>query len=53
MTKTKCKICGYIYDPERGEKRRGIAVGTEWKDVPDDFRCPSCGAKRKVFIEID
>ncbi|MDR1818838.1 MAG: rubredoxin [Methanobrevibacter sp.] len=53
MIKAKCKICGYVYDPEKGEKRRNIAPGTEWNDVPDDFRCPSCGAAKKSFIEID
>jgi rubredoxin len=53
MTRAKCKVCGYIYDPANGEKRKDIAPGTDWPDVPDDFRCPSCGAPRKSFTELD
>jgi len=45
----KCKVCGYIYDPEKGEPRANVEPGTEWKDVPDNFKCPSCGAPKRMF----
>jgi rubredoxin len=52
MTKAKCKICGYIYDPEVGEERKNVAPNTDWPDVPKNFRCPSCGAGKKAFVEL-
>lgn len=45
----KCKVCGYIYDPEKGEPRANVEPGTEWEDVPDKFKCPSCGAPKRMF----
>ncbi|WP_066971201.1 rubredoxin [Methanobrevibacter filiformis] len=51
--KMKCKVCGYVYDPEKGESRRNVEPGTEWEDVPNRFTCPSCGAPKKSFISID
>lgn len=50
--KMKCKICGYIYDPKKGESRRNIESGTEWEEVPDSFYCPLCGAPKKNFRPI-
>jgi rubredoxin len=52
MTKFKCKICGWIYDSEVGMPRNGIEPGTKFLDLPDNFRCPKCGAQKKWFIEI-
>ena len=46
-----CSICGYIYDPEAGEPDSGIAPGTAWEDVPDDFVCPLCGVGKDQFEE--
>jgi len=43
-----CIACGYIYDPERGEPRRGIAPGTAFQDLPDDYICPVCGVYARV-----
>jgi rubredoxin len=53
MSKARCKICGYVYHSENGEDTKDVVAGTEWEDVPEDFRCPSCGAKKKLFIEIN
>lgn len=47
--KMKCKTCGYIYDPEKGESRRNIESGTGWEDVHESFYCPVCGAPKKNF----
>ena len=40
-----CTICGYVYDPDIGDEEHGIAVGTEWNDLPEDWRCPVCGCE--------
>jgi rubredoxin len=47
----QCQVhyCGYVYDPEVGEPKSGIAPGTKWEDVPEDFRCPFCGAGKNMF----
>jgi rubredoxin len=39
----KCRLCGYIYSPLRGEPQHGIPAGTEFDDLPDDYVCPLCG----------
>ncbi|MBU0663995.1 MAG: rubredoxin [Proteobacteria bacterium] len=41
--------CGYVYDPDRGDRKGKIAKGTQFKDLPDDWRCPVCGATKKAF----
>ena len=51
MKKWKCTICGYIYDPEQGDPDAGVAAGTEFKDLSDDWVCPVCGAGKDVFEE--
>ncbi len=48
----RCKICGYIYDPEMGEPRTGTDPGTAFDDLPDSWRCPKCGAGKIRFIMI-
>lgn len=45
----KCSICGYVYYSEDGCSERDIAAGTLWEDVPEDFKCPLCGAIKKMF----
>lgn len=44
-----CTVCGYVYDPAKGEPDSGVAPGTEWADVPEDFVCPSCGVGKDMF----
>ncbi len=44
-----CKVCGYEYDPKKGDPEHGVAPGTEWKDVPADWVCPVCGAGKDDF----
>jgi rubredoxin len=41
--------CGYIYNPDRGDKKGKIPKGTAFADLPDDWKCPSCGASKKAF----
>jgi len=49
MDKWKCTICGYIYNPSEGDPDSGIKPGTAFEDIPDDWRCPLCGAMKKYF----
>lgn len=49
MTKWKCTICGWIYDSEKGLAEKKIAPGTAFENLPEDFRCPECGAMKKWF----
>lgn len=51
MKKYVCTVCGYVYDEEKGEPDMGIAPGTKWKDVPEDFTCPLCSVGKDQFEE--
>lgn len=44
--------CGYIYDPDKGDRRRKIPAGTKFEDLPDDWKCPVCGAGKKAFRRL-
>ncbi len=48
----RCKVCGYIYDPERGDPESGIPPGTPFEELPDDWVCPICGAGKKEFEAV-
>ena len=50
MERMQCDNCGYVYDKDVGDEKNGIAPGTEWKDVPEDYKCPECGADKSKFI---
>ena len=41
--------CGYVYDPDLGDPDNGIATGTAWEDVPEDWTCPVCGLGKDAF----
>jgi rubredoxin len=47
--KYKCKICGYIYDPEKGDPDSGIKPGTPFEALPDSWVCPICNAPKSEF----
>ena len=46
-----CEVCGYVYDESVGDPDAGIAAGTAWTDVSDDFLCPLCGVGKDSFVE--
>lgn len=48
-----CLICGWIYDEEAGLPEEGIAPGTLWEDVPPNWVCPECGARKEDFELIE
>ena len=50
--KYRCTVCGWIYDPELGDPDGGIAPGTPFEQVPDDWVCPVCGAAKSAFEKI-
>lgn len=45
-----CVACGWIYDEAAGLPEEGIAPGTPWVDVPDDWRCPECNVGKADFV---
>ena len=49
MTKYVCTVCGYVYDPEAGDPDNGVAPGTKWEDVPEDWVCPLCAVGKDMF----
>jgi len=53
MSKYKCQVCGYIYNPELGDPDGHIKPGTPWEKLPDDWVCPVCGATKDKFDKID
>lgn len=44
-----CTVCGYVYNEEQGDPDNGIAAGTLWENVPEDFVCPLCGVGKDMF----
>jgi rubredoxin len=49
----QCFFCGFIYDEALGWPEEGIAPGTTWNDVPEDWVCPQCGALKSDFQMIE
>ncbi|HUL14040.1 MAG TPA: rubredoxin [Methylococcaceae bacterium] len=47
--KFKCSACGYIFDEAEGDPDSGVAPGTRWEDIPDDWVCPQCGVDKSFF----
>ena len=53
MEKYICDVCGYAYDPAKGDPDNGIAPGTAFEDLPADWACPECGAPKDCFSKAD
>lgn len=53
MKKYQCIVCGWIYDEELGSPEEGIAPGTLWEDIPDDWICPECGVGKMDFEMVE
>jgi len=49
MEKMVCSVCGYVYDPAVGDPDNGIAPGTKFEDLPEDYVCPICGVGKDMF----
>ena len=52
MDKYFCNPCGYTYDPAKGDPEHGIAPGTAFEDIPDDWVCPICGVAKSMFQKV-
>lgn len=49
MKTWQCIVCGYFYDEAKGDPEHGIAPGTRWEDVPENWECPDCGVSKADF----
>ncbi len=52
MSKYRCKVCGYIYDPAKGDPGNGVNPGTAFESLPADWVCPECGVGKEEFEKI-
>ncbi len=52
MEKWECTACGFIYDPGLGDPENGIAPGTTFENLPDDWVCPQCGVGKEFFQKM-
>jgi rubredoxin len=53
VIKYKCNVCGYVYDPEKGDSDGGIKNGTPFEAIPDGWVCPVCGAGKDMFAKME
>ena len=53
MASYECTVCGYIYDPEKGDPDNNVEPGTPFEDLPDDWVCPVCGAEKSEFERVE
>ena len=53
MAKWECRVCGYIYDPAKGDPDNGVNAGVAFENLPEDWLCPSCGANKDLFDKLD
>jgi rubredoxin len=49
----QCMACGYMYDEAAGDPDSGVAPGTRWEDIPDEWMCPACGAMKTDFEMVE
>jgi rubredoxin-NAD+ reductase len=48
-----CEVCGFVYDEAEGWPEEGIAPGTRWADLPEDWHCPQCRAEKSKFEDVE
>ena len=53
MSRYQCVVCGYIYDPKKGDPENGIKPGTSFEELPKDWTCPLCGVGKEEFEKLD
>lgn len=53
MKKYRCTVCAWVYDPEVGDPDSGIAAGTAFEDIPQDWVCPLCGVGKEDFELVE
>ena len=52
MNKRQCLVCGHVYDPTTGDPANGIAPGTVFDHLPEEWVCPDCGAHKDMYQEL-
>jgi len=52
MEKWECLVCGYVYDPAKGDPDNGVPPGTKFEDLPDEWVCPECGVTKDNFKKL-
>ena len=52
MDKYACQVCGYTYDPVKGDPENGVNPGTKFEDLAGDWVCPLCGAPKDMFEKV-
>lgn len=52
MDSYKCDVCEWVYNPEEGYPEGGIAPGTPFEELPEDFECPICGVGKDMFSKV-
>jgi rubredoxin len=52
VNKYQCNVCGYVYDPEKGDPTQSIPPGTPFESLPEDWTCPECGVPKEEFSKI-
>jgi len=53
MKQWVCVVCGWVYDEAKGSPEEGIAPGTKWADIPDDWECHECGVGKEDFEMVE
>ncbi len=53
MKKYRCTVCGYIYDPLKGDSASGIDQGTSFESLPENWACPICGVGKEHFEPVE
>lgn len=53
MRKWRCNFCSHVYDERFGDPDSGIAAGTRFEDIPEDWICPECGAGKSDYVLVE
>ncbi len=53
MNTYMCLVCNYVYDEQEGDPESGIETGTRWPVLPQEWRCPDCGADKEEFEPLE
>ena len=53
MDRYECELCGYVYDPEEGDRDGKIKPGVPFEELPDGWYCPLCGATKDHFFKVE
>ncbi|MGQ9872582.1 rubredoxin [Leptodesmis sp.] len=52
LDRYECQACGYIYEPTKGDDKQQVPPGTAFESLPQNWRCPVCGARTSRFSNI-